>query len=216
MDNYRASDDGDVGERVAKIVNEDTAQIEVAPAADEGEGDSAIHGEGGNGSPNHPAFYYFHGGAEALDGFVAKPERKQDKDGGVGVGGESAGAVIAVSLFAIGGALGPTHSEIGNAERRDVGKIVNSVVQKGDAASQDAAKDFRYHQPEGGRHGPAKHRRGQGRVRMAGVTVVVGMTGMTVVIFMRMCSHRLYSTRSTAGMQPVQCLLRTMTLCLRE
>jgi hypothetical protein len=34
---------------------------------------------------------------------------------------------------------------------------------------------------------------------MAGVTVFVGMTGMTVVMNMGLCSHRHYSTRLDGG-----------------
>jgi hypothetical protein len=50
---------------------------------------------------------------------------------------------------------------------------------------------------------------------MAGVTVFVGMTGMTVVMNMGLCSHRHYSTRSTAAMQPYPVLIThydTLTL----
>ena len=39
-------------------------------------------------------------------------------------------------------------------------------------------------------------------VTMARVTVVVGMTGMTVIMIMGLCGHRLYSTRTMAAMQP--------------
>jgi len=53
---------------------------------------------------------------------------------------------------------------------------------------------------------------------MASVAVIVGMgiTGMTVVMIMGMVGHPHHSTRSLAAAQPLQCLLRTMTLCLRE
>ena len=70
-DDDGADDDGDVGERVAKIVNEDAAEIEVVAAADKRERDAAIDGEGGEGSPDHPALDNFYRRAKAFDGFVA-------------------------------------------------------------------------------------------------------------------------------------------------
>jgi hypothetical protein len=57
---------------------------------------------------------------------------------------------------------------------------------------------------------------------MASVAAIVemGVTGMTVVMVVimtrGMVGHPHYSTRSMAAVQPLQCLLRTMTLCLRE
>jgi len=48
-------------------------------------------------------------------------------------------------------------------------------------------------------------------VTMARVTVVVvvgmGMTDMTVVMILGLCSHQLYSTRSMAAMQPYPVLI---------
>lgn len=47
-------------------------------------------------------------------------------------------------------------------------------------------------------------------VAMARMAVLVGMrmTGMTVVMIMRMGGHRHYSTRSTAAAQPFRVLIR--------
>src|SRR5205814_7628155 len=134
---------------------------------------------------------------EAFESCISEPERKQDEDEGVGECSECAGAMIAVGLFAIGRPLGPAHREVGNAERGDVGKIVNRVVQKGDAAAENAAKNLRDHQTEGGDHGPGKHR----GVRVAGVSVAGGMrmTGVTVVV--GMSGHPSYSTRTMTAVQ---------------
>src|SRR2546421_387029 len=208
MDDYCAGEDGDIGKRVTEIVNEDAAQIEVAPPADESEGDAAIDGESGDGGPDHPALDHGHGGAEALESFIPEPERKQDEDEGVGERSKRAGAVIAVGLFAIGGPFGPAHREIGNAERGEVGKIANRVVEKGDAAAENAAKDLRHNQTESGSHGPAKHGGAQRGVSVAGVSVAGGtrMTRVTVVV--GMSGHPLYSTGTRAAGQPFPLLVR--------
>src|SRR5260370_31218026 len=105
------------------MVNEDAAQIEVAPRFDESKGDAAINGERANGSPDHPALDHGHGGVEAFESFISEPERKQNKDKGVGERSERASAVIAVGFFAIGGPLGPRRSQEGKTragERRQV------------------------------------------------------------------------------------------------
>jgi len=53
----RADDNGNVGKCVTKIVNEDAAEIEVAPPAYQRQGDSAIHRQGRRRSPDHPRFH---------------------------------------------------------------------------------------------------------------------------------------------------------------
>src|SRR5260370_23745941 len=190
--------------------------MEVAPPTDKSEGDAAIDGESGDGGPDHPALDHGHGGAEAFESFVPEPERKQDEDEGVGERSECASAMIAVGFFAIGRPFGPAHREIGNAERGDVRKIVNRVVQKGDAAAENAAKNLRYNQTERGGHGPAKHRGAQRGVRVSGVRVAGGMrmTGVTVIV--RMSGHPPYSTRSMAAVQPFRVLIRQYDTSPRE
>src|SRR5260370_24691617 len=91
--------------------------MEVAPRFDESKGDAAINGERANGSPDHPALDHGHGGAEALESFISKPERKQNEDKGVGERSEGASAVIAVGFFAIGGPCGPPHRDEEKRER---------------------------------------------------------------------------------------------------
>jgi len=203
-------------------VNEDAAQIEVAPPADESEGDAAIHGERTDGSPDHPALDHGHRGTEALESFISEPERKQDQDESVGERSKRAGTVIAVSLLSVGRPFGPAHGEIGNAESGDIGKIVNRVVQKGDAAAENAAKNLRNHQAERGGHGPAEHGGAQRGVSVAGVTVTgmrkaggMRMTGVTRIL--RMGGHRPYSTRARwRRRSPFPRLLGSMTLRFRE
>src|SRR5437899_1447747 len=112
MDGDRARNNRDIREGVAKIVNEDTAEIEVAAPAYESKRDAAVHGERADGSPDHPAFDHFHGGAKAFKSFIAQPERKQNENKGVRESGQGAGAMIAVGLFAVGGTLGPAHGEV--------------------------------------------------------------------------------------------------------
>src|SRR6266446_656489 len=71
--------------------------------------------------------------------------------------GKRAGAVVAVGLFGVGGALGPAHGEPGNAEGGNVGKIVDGVVEESDGMSEKAADNFSDNQAESGDHGPAEH-----------------------------------------------------------
>ena len=92
---------------------------------------------------------------------------------------------------------------------------MNRIIQQGDAAAEDAAKNFRYNQAKSGRHGPAKYRRAQSGMAMAGMTVVsmtlavgVRMSGVTVVVRMGMSGHRHHSTRSMKDAQPFPALIR--------
>lgn len=137
-----AGNDGDIRKSVAKIVDEDAAEIEIAAATNESKRDAAVDGEGADGSPDHPAFDDFDGRAEAIDRFPGKPGRQEDKEHGIGEGGESAGAMVAVGFFAVGGTRGPKHGEIGDAESGNVRKIVDGVIEKGDAVPEKAADDF--------------------------------------------------------------------------
>jgi len=114
-DNQRADEDGEVGKSVAEIVNQDAAQIEVAAPSDQGQSDAAVHGQSGDRGPNHPALDDFDGRAEALDGFISQPKRKQHEDEGVGERGQRAGAMIAVGFLAVGGAFRPSHCQITDA-----------------------------------------------------------------------------------------------------
>jgi hypothetical protein len=157
-DSDGAANDGDIRQGIAKIVNEDTAEIEVVAPAHQREGDAAVHSERGNRSPNHPAFDDAHRRAKALDGFISEPERKDDQDDGVGEGSESSGTVVAVSFLAVRGALRPVHGQPGNAESGHVGKIVDGIVQERDGAAEETANDLRGNEQQGGQHGPAEHR----------------------------------------------------------
>jgi len=85
---------------------------------------------------------------------------------------------------------------------------VNGVVQEGNASPQDSAKNFRNNQAERRGHGPAKHRRPERRMYMAGVTVamVMRMTGVAVImdllVAVGMRIHRYHSTHSLDASQP--------------
>ena len=83
MNDDRADDDGDVGEGVAEIVDEDAAEVEVLVATHNSESDTAIDAERGDGSPDHPALDDFDGRTKTIDGFITKPERKNDEEDGV-------------------------------------------------------------------------------------------------------------------------------------
>ena len=156
---------------------------------------------------NPPSYDDFDGGAEAFERFIAEPQRKQDEDEGIGERGEGPGAVVAVSFFAVGGALGPAHGEIGNTESGDIGKIVDGVVQKRDASAEDAAENFSDHQPESGGHGPAQHRRAKRGVGVARVGMIAVLR-MTRVIVVRMRAHPHHSTHSMDAPQPSSALIR--------
>lgn len=214
-DDDGADDDGDVRKSVAEIVNEDAAQIEIAAAADESESDAAVDGKSRDGGPDHPAFDDIDRRAEALDSFVAEPERKENENDGVGEGGESTGAVIAISFFVVGGTFGPAHGEIGDAKRGNIGKIVDRVVQKSDAAAEDAAENFGEDEGESGGHGPAENGRAEGGVSVTLVTMIVGM-GMVmvmqmtvggVIVAMGMRAHAEHSTRSNEAVQASPALI---------
>src|SRR5467141_1237483 len=78
----------------------------------------------------------------------------------------------AVGLFAVSGTLGIAHGEIGNADGGNIRKIVNGIVQEGDAAAQDSAEYFSDHQTESGGHGPAQHGRAECRVSVIMIVVM--------------------------------------------
>ncbi len=90
LDDDSADDDGDVGEGVAEVVDQDAAQIQIRVAAHQGKRDSAIDQQGCDRGPDHPAFNDLHGRTQAFDGFVAQPQGEQDQQNCVGEGGERA------------------------------------------------------------------------------------------------------------------------------
>jgi hypothetical protein len=116
--------------------------------------------------------------------------------------------MIAVGFFAVSGTLGVTHREIGDADRGDVGEIVDSVVQEGNAAAQDAAEDLCDYQTESGGHSPAKNGRSERRVGMACVVMTVVMRMARVIMAVRMRAHPHHSTHSTDTLQPSSALIR--------
>ncbi len=128
MDDHRANQNGDVGKGVAEVVDKDAAEIEVAAAAHQGQGDAAIDGQRRNGSSNHPALDHRDRMSKPLPGLVGENQRHENQQERVGERRQDAGAVIAVSPVGIGGAAGPAQSNPGNRQRGDVGEIVDRVV----------------------------------------------------------------------------------------
>src|SRR5215472_7482793 len=96
MNNNRTDDDGDIRKSVTEVVNEDTAEIQVAAPTNQRESNAAVHRESGKRSPNHPAFDNGYGSAQPLDCFVTEPQRKKDKHDGISERRESTSAMIAV------------------------------------------------------------------------------------------------------------------------
>jgi hypothetical protein len=90
--------------------------------------------------------------------------------------------VVTVRFLGVGGALGPTHGEPGYAESRDVGEIVDRVVEQGYGVAQQAAYDFSGDQAQGSGHGPAQDGWAQGWVRVAMVAVAVTTVAMRVTV----------------------------------
>ncbi len=113
--------------------------------------------------------------------------------------------MIAVGFLAVSGTLGIAHSEIGNADGGNIGKIVNGVIQEGDAAAQDSAEYFSDHQTESGGHGPAQHGGAECRVS---VIMIVVMRMTRVIVAVRMRAHLHHSTHSTDAPQPSFALIR--------
>ena len=90
--------------------------------------------------------------------------------------------MIAVGFLAVGGAFGPAHGEIGDAERGNVGKVMDGVIEERDAAAENASENFSDDQAESENHSPAKDGRLQCGMNVAGVTM--RMTGMAVVVIL--------------------------------
>lgn len=218
----RAANDGDIREGVAEIVNQDAAEIEVAAATDKSERDSAVDSQRGDGGPDHPAFDHFDRRAKTHDGFVAEPERKQDEDESIGEGSESAGAVIAVRFFAVGRALSPAHGQIRNPERGNIGKIMDGVVQQGDAVAENAADDFRDDQAERRGHGPPENRGAKRWMRMARVVVAMIMAMLVAIVvvmrtgIVRVATHAFILRVQGVESRPGEGLVGTLTRPLRE
>ena len=89
--------------------------------------------------------------------------------------------MITVGFLVVGGARRPAHREPGDAERRDVRKIVHCVVQEGDAATEDTAYNFREDESKCSDHSPAEHAGTQRRMSVACVGVIVPV----VIMLMR-------------------------------
>src|SRR5438067_5359582 len=113
--------------------------------------------------------------------------------------------MIAVGFFAVGRALCPTHRKIGDAESRNIRKVVDGVVEQCNAVAENAAENFGDDQAERKDHGPAKNGRLESGMSVAGVRV--GMTGAAVVLIVamavRMPGHDPILRRSKRLAQPL-------------
>ena len=96
---------------------------------------------------------------------------------------------------------------------------MDSVVEKGYAASEQTAKYLGDDESQGSGDSPAEDCRAKLRVRMAGVTVGMGMRMARVAMLVCgvffaafggvvMCAHPYYGTCMGIGMQPVDRVVR--------
>lgn len=100
--------------------------------------------------------------------------------------------MIAVGFLGIGGALRPAHGEIREADRGNIGKIVNGIIEQRDRVAEDAADDFGSDEAKRGDHGPAEDRRTQRWVDMA----VIRVAAVAVTVGMRMGERRCFFGRA--------------------
>jgi hypothetical protein len=94
---------------------------------------------------------------------------------------------------------------------------VDSVVEKGYAASEQTAKYLGDDESQGSGDRPAEDCRAKLRVGMAGVTARMGMARVAMLVRgvffaafggVVMCAHRYYGTCMGIGMQPVNRVVR--------
>src|SRR5437016_14097357 len=97
--------------------------------------------------------------------------------------------MIPIGFFAVGGALGPAHCQVGDAESGNVGEVMDGVVEERDAAAENAAENLRDDQAECEDHGPAKDGRLQGAVRMPGLAMSMTGVAMAMIVAVSMPGH---------------------------
>src|SRR6266404_2462696 len=123
-----------------------------------------------------------HGSAEAFERLVAEPQGKEHEHERVGKRGESAGAMVTVGLLGISGALRPTHREPGNAERGDIGKIVDRVIKQSNGTPEKSPNNFSDDQSQRGNHSPTEHGGLQRRVRVRMRMAMMRVSGKAVAV----------------------------------
>ena len=160
----------DVRNRVAEIVNQQAAEIQIAPAAHERERNPAVDGQSQQRDADHPAFVDGDGMKESFERLIEKTKRNEDQQNCIRKCGQNAGALIAISAFVVRGPRGPVQGDPGNQQRGNVGQIVERVADQGNGMAQVAAQKFGDNQQKCGGHCAGKHPAGHflGRVRMAG------------------------------------------------
>ena len=144
-DDQRPGKYADVGESVAKIVNQDAAQVEVAAAAQQSKRDAAIHGQRSERNPDHQVIAHCLRVAQASVGLVKQEQRHQLQQDGVGERRQNTRAVVAVGLLGIRRALGPAQRKPGNHQRGHIGEVMNGVAHQGDRVAQVTAHQFGDH-----------------------------------------------------------------------
>src|SRR5579885_1897383 len=162
----RARNNRNIRERIAEIVNQDAAQVQVFVAAHHSQRDSAIYRQSRDRSPDHPAFDDCHGSAQPLDGLPSEPRGKQHEQHSVRKRRQRSRAMVAVRLIAIRRSLCPAHCNPRNAQRGYIGKVVHSVIQQRHAMPQQSAENLRNYQSQRRQHRPRQNARLQRRVNM--------------------------------------------------
>src|SRR5215471_17400275 len=104
-DDERSNNDADGAHKVAKHMDEGSADIEVVfAAAMEGKHNSAVEKHTGNRYPEHDVLGDRRGVQEAGPAFVENPDRQSAQGQRIDEAGENAGTLIAVGSGLIGGA----------------------------------------------------------------------------------------------------------------
>ena len=151
------SQNSDVRNGVAEVVNQQAAEIQIAPAADQGERNPAIDRQRQQRDADHPAFVDGDGMKEAFERLIEKAQRHQDQQNGVGERGQNSGALIAIGALMIRGTRGPVQGDPGNQQRGNVGEIMERVADQGDGMAHVAAQQFGDNQQKGSGYRSGKH-----------------------------------------------------------
>src|SRR6185312_10363431 len=119
-----AEDDGGGGERVAKHVQEDAADVDVAGKLPEQGGDGAVHQHTGSGDVHHQTRLDDDRVGETMDGGDGDPAGEDDESQCVDEGGQHTGALIAERFVGGGGAGLQVDGDKAEAEGEEVGEVV--------------------------------------------------------------------------------------------
>ena len=91
----RAPDkNSDIRNCIAEIVKQQTAKVEIAPAADQRQRNPAVDGQRQQRDADHPALMDGDRVAEAFERLIEKTQRDQDQQDRVGECGQNPGALV--------------------------------------------------------------------------------------------------------------------------